>query len=113
MARPDSAQLTGGGDISMAVLANDNDPDGDALALLGIDAPGHGTIRVEAGQTIRYTPQRGFSGIDSFTHTVGDGRGGVSMATVTVAVVNPNTPPVAAADVASTVAGTPVTIDVL
>jgi hypothetical protein len=113
VARPDVAQLTAGEDVSVAVLANDNDPDGDALALLGIDAPGHGTIQVEAGQAIRYTPQPGFSGIDSFTYTVGDGRGGVSMATVTVSVMSANTPPVTAPDAASTVAGAPVTVDVL
>ena len=69
----DTAQMLAGDSVAVAVLANDNDPDGDPLGIIGIDAPGHGTIQVEPDQTIRYTPQPGFDGIDSFTYTIGDG----------------------------------------
>jgi hypothetical protein len=76
VAASDTGRDTAGSSVVLPVLANDNDPDGDPLSLLAIDAPGHGTIRVEPDQKLRYTPQQGFAGIDSFAYTVGDGRGG-------------------------------------
>ena len=98
VARSDSAEVLAGGSVDLPVLANDNDPDGDAMTIIGIDAPGHGTIMVLPDQTIRYTPLAGFDGIDSFTYTVGDGKGEVGTATVTVAVRLPNLPPRAVPD---------------
>jgi hypothetical protein len=109
----DTAQSLAGAAVSIPVLANDNDPDGDPFGIVGIDAPGHGTIQAQADQTIRYTPQPGFSGIDSFTYTASDGRGGASTATVTVQVIAPNIPPVARSDSATTTAGTATTVDAL
>ena len=109
----DTAQVLAGTSVTLPVLANDNDLDGDAFGIVCIDAPGHGTIQVLDGQTIRYTPQPGFSGIDSFTYTASDGRGGASTATVAVQVIAPNLPPVAARDSASTTSGTAVAIDAL
>jgi hypothetical protein len=113
VAASDTGRVTAGSSVVLPVLANDNDPDGDPLSLLAIDAPGHGTIRVEPDQKLRYTPQQGFAGIDSFAYTVGDGRGGAATASVMVTVTLPNRPPVAAPDAAATTAGTAVTIDVL
>ena len=113
IAAGDTAQLLAGDSVAVAVLANDNDPDGDAFGIIGIDAPGHGTIQVEPDQKIRYTAEPGFSGIDSFSYTIGDGRGGAGSASVTVTVIARNTPPIAAADLVSTASGVPVTIDAL
>ena len=109
----DSADVMAGTSTGIAVLANDNDPEGDTLAIIGVDAPAHGTIAVQPDQSIRYEPQSGFAGIDSFTYTVGDGAGAVSTANVTVAVTLPNAPPLARADQATTISGTAVTIDAL
>ncbi len=61
---------------------------------------------------VTYTPAPGFSGTDGFTYEVGDGRGGIDSATVTVEVV-PNSAPVTSPDEAVTAAGEPVGIDVL
>ena len=97
-ARNDVAQMLTGDSVAVAVLANDNDPDGDTFGIVGIDAPGHGTVQVEPDQKIRYTAQPGFSGIDSFTYTIGDGRGGVGTANVSVTVTARNSPPIAVAD---------------
>lgn len=112
-ARNDSAQTLAGDSAAISVLANDNDADGDTFGIIGIDAPGHGTIEVQPDQTIRYTPEAGFSGIDSFTYTIGDGQGGLGTANVTITVTARNTAPAAMPDTVSTRAGTPVTIDAL
>ena len=109
----DLATTLAGSSVAIPVLANDNDSEGDPLAIIGIDAPAHGTIAVQADQSIRYTPQPGFDGIDSFTYTVGDGAGAISTANVTVAVALPNAPPRALADQAGTIENVAVTIDAL
>lgn len=110
----DAARTATGTAVVVPVLDNDADPEGDSLALLAIEAPGHGTVQVEpGGERLRYTPQAGFVGSDSFAYTVGDGLGGVATAHVTVTVVPPNTAPAALADQAATRPGVPVTIDVL
>lgn len=79
------------------VLANDSDPDGDALSLSSVGTPAHGAASITGGQ-LSYTPSTGYTGTDSFTYTVSDGRGGSATATVTVNVRASNRPPVANAD---------------
>jgi len=99
--------------VAINVLANDSDPDGDPLAISGVTTPANGSVSASGG-TITYTPANGFSGIDRFTYTIDDGRGGVATANVTVTVgARPDQPPVAVDDVATTISGTPVTINVL
>ncbi|MDD5646457.1 MAG: Ig-like domain-containing protein, partial [Candidatus Bipolaricaulis sp.] len=72
--------------VTIAVLANDSDPDGDDLALQSVGSPSHGTLSRE-GTEVTYTPAAGFHGEDAFTYTVSDGRGGTSSATITVTVL--------------------------
>ena len=80
------------------VLANDTDPDGDPLTITGVGAAGHGTAAV-AGGKVTYTPTSGFSGTDSFTYAIADGKGGTASATVSVTIQGPpNRPPVAQND---------------
>ncbi|MEU0559791.1 Ig-like domain-containing protein [Dactylosporangium sp. NPDC006015] len=98
-------------------LTNDTDADGDPLTVIGIGTgggsgtPTGGTVTLTAAGLLVYTPRDGFRGADSFTYTVGDGKGGHSTATVTVAVAD--RAPVAGADERSTPAGTPIDVDVL
>ncbi|MGP9799654.1 Ig-like domain-containing protein [Rheinheimera sp. NSM] len=61
--------------IDIDVLANASDPDGDALVISSASAQ-HGTVTITAAQTLRYTPQPGFSGTDTVSFTVSDNRGG-------------------------------------
>ncbi|MET0231169.1 MAG: Ig-like domain-containing protein, partial [Rhodanobacteraceae bacterium] len=99
--------------IAINVLANDSDPDGDPLAISGVTTPANGAVSASGG-TITYTPANGFSGIDRFTYSIDDGRGGTATANVTVTVgARPNQLPIANNDAATTVSGTPVTITVL
>ena len=95
------------------MLANDSDPDGDPLTIIGVTAPASGSV-VANGASITYTPAAGFAGTDRFTYTIDDGRGGTATANVTVTVnPPPNGPPIAVDDAATTAFATPVTIDVL
>lgn len=53
-----------------------------------------GTIeRGPSGLTVRYSPAVGFSGTETFTYTLSDGRGGTATGTVSVAVNLENPPP--------------------
>jgi Big-like domain-containing protein/List-Bact-rpt repeat protein/hemolysin type calcium-binding protein len=83
----DDSVRTGRNDpIDVDVRANDSDPDGDALTVDGVTQPQHGSAAIQPDGTVRYTPADGFEGTDSFTYTVGDGRGGTATAGITVHV---------------------------
>ena len=102
--------------VTINVLSNDSDPDGDTLSIVGVTQPPNGNVTVN-GTTLTYTPNPGFSGVDRFTYTVSDGHGGTSTAIVTITVTlqtpPPNRPPVAVDDTATTAFAQPVTINVL
>ena len=74
--------------VTINVVANDSDPDGDPLTVTGTTAPAHGTAVVNANNTVTYTPATGYTGPDSFTYAISDGRGGTASATVSI-TVNP------------------------
>ncbi|MEM7728243.1 MAG: Ig-like domain-containing protein [Pseudomonadota bacterium] len=83
----------------LAVLANDTDADGDTLTIAAVrDISNGGSVTIN-GTAIRYQPAAGFSGTETFTYLVNDGRGGEASAQVMVTVnPPPNTAPVAAND---------------
>ncbi len=113
IAQNDTATVTDGTSATIPVLANDSDPDGDPLILTAVTAPAHGVAAI-AGTMIVYTPAVGFSGTDTFGYTISDGHGGSASANVSVGVAaQPNRPPRAVNDSASTTFGRPVTISVL
>ncbi|WP_457592166.1 Ig-like domain-containing protein [Hydrogenimonas sp.] len=109
IAADDTAKTQLNSAITIDVLANDSDPDGDTLTIVSLTQPAHGSASISGG-TIVYTPQSGFSGTDTFSYTVGDGNGGSDTAQVTVRI---NQPPVAGDDTAKTQQDSSVTIDVL
>ena len=60
--------------LTVAVLANDADPEGDRLRVVEVAAPAHGRAVIAAGGSeITYTPEADFSGEDRFAYTVSDG----------------------------------------
>jgi VCBS repeat-containing protein len=102
--------------VAIAVLLNDSDVDGDALAVTAVSPGANGAVTFTASG-VSYTPAVNFHGIDSFTYTVSDGNGGTATATVTITVTSVNDAPVAAAQSVTTnedtaVSGTVVANDV-
>ena len=97
------------------VLANDSDPENDALTITGVSAPANGSASIAAGG-ISYTPAAGFTGTDSFSYTISDGNGGTASATVTVTVEtagDSNQAPIAVNDDDNVLKGFETDIDVL
>lgn len=98
--------------VTIDVLANDTDPDQDAMTV-GASGASHGTVVVNEDQTVTYSPDPDFYGDDSFGYQAYDEYGGYSrLAIVRVHVAPVNDLPVAADDSASTMKSTPVDIDV-
>ncbi|MBI4601559.1 MAG: tandem-95 repeat protein [Planctomycetes bacterium] len=110
--RDDTASTLEGQPVTIEVLRNDLDPDGDALSVASVTAPASGTAVRNAGGTVTYTPRAGFNGVDSFRYTASDGKGGTASAQVRVAVNPVNDPPVARGDAATTPEDTPVEVNV-
>jgi hypothetical protein len=84
--------------VPIPVLANDTGL-GDGIKALTIGpGPGHGTATVNADNTVTYTPNKHYSGDDSFSYKVEDTDGEASTAKVTVKVTWVNHPPTAVSD---------------
>ncbi len=85
--------------VTIVVLENDADPDGDNLTIStdGLTNPLNGSVEVNkaviGSDTITYSPDPGFSGIDAFNYEISDGNGGRATATVTVNVTPQATDP--------------------
>jgi hypothetical protein len=110
----DAATTTTGTPVTVNVLGNDADPDADALSVDDVGSPAHGTVTDNGDGTVTYTPNAGFTGSDSFTYDIVDGRGGSDTGTVSITVSSAgNRPPVAADDSATTVEDDSVSIPVL
>lgn len=99
--------------VTIAVLSNDLDRDGNPLLVAAVTDGANGTVSINADRTVTYTPAANFHGSDSFTYVASDGAGGADGATVTVQINPVNDAPVAVDDAASTPEDTPVVIDVL
>ena len=78
---------------SLAVLANDSDPDGDVITAVLVEGPGHGTLVLRADGSFDYMPQPDYFGPDSFTYKATDGRLDSNVATVTILVAPVNDAP--------------------
>jgi VCBS repeat-containing protein len=112
VAMNDSADTPLDTPVTINVLGNDNDPDGDVLNVALInDQPASGSVVINPDGTIAYTPNAGFIGSDTFTYIVDDGNGGRDEATVTinVGVVDPNTPTSTPIPAETVDDGTPIT----
>jgi hypothetical protein len=75
--------------VIIAVLANDFDPDGDALQVTSTTQGANGGVVINADNTVTYTPANGFTGNDGFTYTISDGNGRTDRANVFIRVETP------------------------
>jgi VCBS repeat-containing protein len=92
--------LTGTEDTSLTVstaqiLGSASDPDGDPLALTGVQGFSNGTASLAADGSIVFTPDADFFGQAGFSYTVADGRGGATIGRVTLDLAAANDAPTA------------------
>jgi len=86
VAQDDSATTNEDTPVTINVLDNDSDPDGQTPFVLAVGTPISGSAIVDSSKVV-YTPLPDLSGVDIFTYTISDGWM-IGTATVTV-TVNP------------------------
>ncbi len=91
-----TATITSNG--STSVLANDTDPDGDALTAVKVTNPSKGTVTLNANGTFLYTHGGSNESTDSFTYSANDGKIDSAPITVSINVTGTNDAPVANSD---------------
>ncbi|SQH78373.1 protein of unknown function [Shewanella benthica] len=96
--------------VTVDVLANDSDANGDALTV-SVDSVSNGTA-VVIDNAVVYTPTADYSGYASVVYTIDDGNGGTSSSVITVEVAD-NFAPVAVDDATTMYSNTSLTISVL
>ncbi len=90
----DSASTVEETAVTISVLVNDGDANGDPLTIGAVGVPSHGTATMSGTITIVYTPSLNYNGADVFTYTASDGLASSNAAVVTVTVDLANDPPV-------------------
>ena len=102
--------------VTVNVLANDTDSDGDTLTVQSIIQPSVGTATLNTDGSIFFDPQNNVGSI-SISYTVTDSRGGTDIAMLTIASTDPNdgndSYPLITNENVSTANNAPVFIDVL
>lgn len=117
LANPDQANVVNNTSVAVAVLANDSDPENDALAVTAVTQGVNGVVSFTK-TAATYKPNAGFVGTDTFSYTIMDSFGATAIASVTVnvtaaPVVVVNRAPVAVADSIKVLIGQTVLIPVL
>jgi hypothetical protein len=112
VANPDSSSSNQDLPVTVNVLTNDTDAEGDALTITAVSQGTSGAVTFSATD-VTYTPTPGFFGDDSFTYTIDDGNGNTAVGTVNVTVIRNNVVPLVNNDTASTDANLAVVVDVL
>ncbi|RPE71493.1 Ca2+-binding RTX toxin-like protein [Pacificibacter maritimus] len=100
--------------ITVDLIGNDTDPDGDTLTVTGASVPAdQGTLVDNGDGTVTFTPAENFNGEATISYSVTDGNGGTSSATHTVNVTPVNDDPVAVDDIETTDEDQSVVIDLI
>ncbi|MDE0723794.1 MAG: Ig-like domain-containing protein, partial [Alphaproteobacteria bacterium] len=96
-ARNDNYTVNEDASVALNLLANDTDVDGDTLSITHIDGTaltggaqtidvGHGRVVIASNGTMRFHPDAGWNGTETFNYQISDGNGGTDTATVRVVV---------------------------
>jgi VCBS repeat-containing protein len=80
------------------VLKNDSDPEGDTVTASLQTQATHGTVALASDGSFSYTPSANYTGNDSFSYQVADGKGGSATATAVLSLAAVNDAPTAVAD---------------
>jgi VCBS repeat-containing protein len=96
----DSYSVNENATLNGNVLANDTDPDGNALTASVVTQPTHGALSLSSTGAFTYTPAQNYFGPDSFVYAASDGLLSTN-ATANINVVHVNQLPVAVDDSAS------------
>ena len=83
----DNASTVGTAPVTVAVLANDSDVDGDTLTVSGASVnAAFGSVLVNADGSLTFTAAPGVSGAVPVTYTISDGHGGSASSTLNINV---------------------------
>ena len=82
----DAVETQQGDSVVIDVLDNDTLGNGATNTLAIKTQPAHGTVTIQADQTIRYSPNYSYFGEDTFVYRLTDQNGDTDVATVTVGV---------------------------
>ncbi|EOU2548279.1 Ig-like domain-containing protein [Vibrio parahaemolyticus] len=72
-AQNDSVTLTSKDPVTIDVLKNDSDPEGDTLKVISVTQGAKGTVQITSNGQLLYSPAKSFKGSDSFSYTISDG----------------------------------------
>jgi subtilisin family serine protease len=99
--------------VEITPLANDLNPNGGTLAVLSFSRPRLGKVTRTPQGTLLFTPNAYAHGLDEFTYTLGDGKGGLAIGSVKLSVTHVNHPPEPEVDYAILDEDTSAVIDLL
>ncbi|HND51288.1 MAG TPA: Ig-like domain-containing protein, partial [Pirellulaceae bacterium] len=97
-ASDDSATTNEDAGVTVNILANDGDADGQSLTPTVVTPPAHGTVTMNANGTITYMPAANYNGVDNFIYRVSDGGLNSGNATVSITITPVNDAPIAVND---------------
>jgi hypothetical protein len=84
--------------VTVDVLSNDNDPEGDPLTVASVTTPSYGGVSINVDGTVTYSPNGIFTGVDYFDYTASDG---ILTDTATVSITVTQSEPLSCADLYS------------
>jgi hypothetical protein len=108
----DSATTAEDQPVTIPILANDSDADGNPLTITAATSP-NGIVTINPDGTITFVPNANFNGPATITYTISDGQGGTTTATVAVNVTPINDSPVARNDSVTVAEDTPIRVSPL
>ena len=75
--------------MTLNVLANDSDPEGQPLSITSFTQPAYGKVTKQGTSLVFKNPAIPHYGKDSFQYTISDGNGGTATATVNLTISSP------------------------
>ena len=74
LAKDDSVLLTSIAPVTINVLGNDSDPEGDSLKVVSVVQGSKGSVTLNSDGTLTYSPAKSFKSGDQFSYSISDGK---------------------------------------